>query len=105
MTVTTRPIMFLAWRESTRYYYDSESPTNHKVLMDADPDGNVLRERVNAYHAQPHIIRFERGHRFEIPPFAMESQHVHSGGGGCDYRAQIVIRPAPTLTLGERNAA
>lgn len=91
---------FLAYYVSHRWGGALEdSREHHEHLIDADVDAEVLRKRINAHHALPMIVKFNRGNKHEIPPFAMSSKPMFGSGGGCNYNAHIDIRPAPILKV------
>lgn len=89
--------VFVAYRVSTRHYYDGERSETFEHLIDADTSAHVLTQRVNAHYAKDEMIRQERGNKMMIPAFAMQSNTVHGSGGGCDYDAHLEIRVAPRL--------
>lgn len=99
--VSLQPGVWLAYRCSTRHYYDGESSTQHEYILDADTNPHELAKRVNAYFARPDQIRSERGKQHIIPAFASESKPLHGSGGGCDYDAWLEIRKAPRLAIIE----
>ena len=91
--------IWLAYRCSHRYGGALEGATeDHEQLIDADSDAHRLRRRVNLHFALPSVIDFERGNRFEIPAFALKTERMHGGGGGCSYYAWIELREAPRVT-------
>lgn len=99
----TKPMIYLAYRVSTRYHYGESSSETHEHLLDADADQFALIKRVNEHFAQSDTIRFERGTKHEIPAFSTVSKPTYMpGGGGTDYTARIEIRKAPTLVKTHR---
>lgn len=89
--------IWLAYNCSIRSYYDGEPSTTHEYIIDADTDPIALTRRVNAHHAKPETIQFNRGKRMEIPALALKSNKIFGCGGGCDYTAWLELRKAPKL--------
>lgn len=85
---------------NTRQYYEDDGGGREttETLLDADTDVAALRERFNAYFAQPRIIDFQRNNRYVIASDAMESNTGSGSGGGCYASHRFVIRELPRLT-------
>lgn len=86
---------------NTRHYYEDDGggSSTSTTLIDADTDLDRLRERVNAYFAQPKIIDFYRRNKYVIPEGEMRSNTGYGSGGGCGSQHTMELRELPTLKL------
>lgn len=93
--------MYQAVMHSTRHYYEDDGGGSQSSsdVVDTDLDLDVLRDRVNAYYAQPKVIDFFRNRQFVIPPGEMRSNRTYAEGGGCGGSHYIVLGEAPRLKV------
>jgi hypothetical protein len=92
--------MFHAKMHTRRHYYEAGEETMPESILDTDADIDVLRDRVNAYFAQPKVIDFYRSRQFVIKPGEKESNTTYAEGGGCGATHWITLEEARWLKVG-----
>jgi hypothetical protein len=83
----------------TRYHYDGYGEESTKHVIDGDTNLDSLRNRFNAYYAQPRIIDFNRGFKHQFAQNSVRSEMQRGSGGGCDYTLYFQIEKLEPLKV------